>query len=516
MFSKKDLKFLKSNGVDPNRLEKQIATIKAGKKFITAERPATIEDGIYKPEQEDIDQFVEIFESERKKLKLAKFVPASGAATRMFKRLTYLRDNYKGSEDEFLQVSAEKDFYSLRNTFENIEKFAFYPEVFKRFFRRGQSLDKLLKKNEYDKIASMILNKRGLNYGELPKALILFHKYPGHARTAFEEHLMEGMMYCRSEDDEVNIHFTIQKEHQKLFEKRFKHSSKTFLKKEDAIRFNLGFSEQSVSTSSLAITEKGNLLRNKKRELVLRPGGHGALIENLNNLTCDVIFIKNVDNVAPDTIKHETVRYKKFLGGYLMYVRLQVFDILKKLDAPEKLTDKAWKEIIQFIEKILPHSRFSDDRDKAIVEIKYALNRPIRVCGMVENTSEPGGGPFWVKRESGNLCLEILEKNQINLEDENQLEMFENSTHFNPVDIACSIRDYKGNKFNLLNFRDENAGLVVEKTHEGNTIKTYELPGLWNGGMSKWLTVFVEVPQITFNPVKELNDLLRVQHQTAK
>jgi hypothetical protein len=516
MFSKKDLKFLRTNGVDPKRLDQQIETIKAGKTFITAERPATIQDGIFKPNQEEIDQFVEIFNLESKKLNLSKFVPASGAATRMFKRLSYLRDNYKGSEDEFLQVSAEKDFYSLRNTFENIEKFAFYPEVFKRFFRRGQSLDKLLKKNEYDKIAGMILNKRGLNYSELPKALILFHKYPGHTRTAFEEHLVEGIMYCRSEDDDVNIHFTIQKEHQKLFEKRFKHSGKTFLKKEDAIKINLGFSEQSVSTSSIAINSKGNLLRNKNRELVLRPGGHGALIENLNNLICDIVFIKNVDNVAPDTVKHETVRYKKFLGGYLMYIRLQVFDILNKLDKSPKLTDKAWKEINQFLKKILPNTKFSDNKEKAVVELKYALNRPIRVCGMVENTSEPGGGPFWVKRKNGNLCLEILEKNQINLEDEKQLEMLEDSTHFNPVDIACSIRDYKGNKFNLLNFRDENAGLVVEKSHEGEIIKSYELPGLWNGGMSNWLTVFVEVPQITFNPVKELNDLLRVQHQTAK
>ncbi len=516
MFSKKDLKFLKSNGVNPKRLEQQIETIKAGETFIIAECPATIEDGIFKPEPEAINHYMEIFETESKKLRLAKFVPASGAASRMFKRLDNLRDNYKGSEDEFLQVSAEKDFYSLRNTYDNIEKFAFYPEVFKRFFRRRQSLEKLLRKNEYDKIAGMILNKKGLNYNELPKALILFHKYPGHTRTAFEEHLVEGMMYCRSEDNEVNIHFTIQKEHEKLFEKRFKHASRTFLKKEEALKFNLGFSEQSVSTSSIAINRKGNLLRDRKRELVLRPGGHGALIENLNNLDCDVVFIKNIDNVAPDTIKHETVKYKKFLGGYLMDVRARAFDILNQLDKSKKLSDKDWKKILSFVGNILPHTKFSNDKDKAIVELKYTLNRPIRVCGMVENTSEPGGGPFWVKRKNGDLCLEILEKNQINLEDENQREMFENSTHFNPVDIACSIRDYKGNKFNLLNFRDENAGLVVEKTHEGKTIKTYELPGLWNGGMSKWLTVFVQVPQITFNPVKELNDLLRVQHQTAK
>ncbi|MEA1873745.1 MAG: DUF4301 family protein, partial [Bacteroidota bacterium] len=400
MFSKKDLKFIKNNGVDPQRLEKQIEIIKKGKTFITADRPATIEDGIFKPNKEEIEQFIAIYEAEHKALKLSKFVPASGAATRMFKRLTYLRDNYKGSEDEFLQVSAEKNFYSLRNTFENIEKFAFYPEVFKRFFRRGQSLEKLLKKNEYDKIAAMILNKRGLNYNYLPKALILFHKYPGHTRTAFEEHLMEGMMYCQSEDDIVNIHFTIQKEYQKLFEKRFKYATKTFLNKGDAINFNIGFSEQSISTSSVAITEKGNLLRDKKRELVLRPGGHGALIENLNNLESDVVFIKNVDNVAPDTIKHETVRYKKFLGGYLMNVRRQVFDILNQLEKPEKLSKNAWKEILQSVKIILPHTQLSNDKDKAIVELKYTLNRPIRICGMVENTSEPGGGPFWVKREN--------------------------------------------------------------------------------------------------------------------
>ncbi len=515
MFSKKDIKFLSSKAIDPQRLEEQVETIKAGKKFVKTVRAATIEDGIQRATQEIINQYVDLFEAEGQKLRLAKFVPASGAATRMFKRLIQLRDSYKGSSDEFIKVSADKDFYGLRNTFDNIEKFAFYPELFKGFFRRGQSMDKIMRKNEYDKVAKNILNPRGLNYAEMPKALILFHKYPGHTRTAFEEHLVEGMMYCRSEDDDVNLHFTIQEEHEKLFEKRFKHATKNFLKDAD-VNFNIGFSEQSESTSSIALNEKGNLLRGNKRELVLRPGGHGALLENLNQLDCDVIFIKNIDNVAPDTIKHETVRYKKFLGGYLIDIRNRVFEVLEQLDNADKITDEKWNEILDFVKEIMPHSTFCDNREKAIVELKYALNRPIRVCGMVENTSEPGGGPFWVKRENGNECLEILEKNQIDLEDEKQKEIFDLSTHFNPVDLVCSIRDYKGEKFNLLNYRDENAGLVVEKSWEGQNITSYELPGLWNGGMSKWLSIFIEVPQITFNPVKELNDLLRVQHQIAK
>jgi hypothetical protein len=516
MFNKKDIKFLKSKGVDLQQIESQLEKIKEGIHYLKVEKAATVEDGIYKATPDEINEFIELFEEERKHLILSKFVPASGAATRMFKRLTYMKDHYKGSPDEFIQVSAEKDFYSLRNTFDNIESFPFYPELFKKFFRRGLSLDKIMRKNEYDKVARMILNKRGLNYSDTPKALILFHKYPGHARTAFEEHLMEGMMYCLSENKEINLHFTIQEEHLKMFEKRFKQAQKTFLKDQTDLSFNISFSEQLESTDSIAVDENGNLLRDEDKVLKLRPGGHGALLDNLNKLECDIIFIKNIDNVAPDTIKHETVRYKKFIGGYLMYIRARVFAILERIDQNEKPEGEEWKSILHFVKEVCPHTKIPRAKEQAIEKIKQLLNRPIRVCGMVENTSEPGGGPFWVKNQQGDLCLQIVEMNQIDLSDNNQLELFENSTHFNPVDIVCSIRDYKGNKFDLMNYRDDSAGLVVEKTYNGNPITTYELPGLWNGSMSQWLTIFVETPQITFNPVKELNDLLRVQHQTAK
>ncbi|MEA3447864.1 MAG: DUF4301 family protein [Bacteroidota bacterium] len=515
MFTKKDIKFLKDKDIDPNRLKKQVVEIKAGKKYLNVNRPATAEDGVFVPTEDEINDFVKLYEDKTPHLKVTKFVPASGAATRMFKRLAYLRDHYKGNMEEFIEVSSGKDFYSLKKTFENLEKFAFYPELFKRFFRRGQNLERILRKNEYNKVARMILSKRGLNYRNIPKGLVLFHKYPGHARTAFEEHLVEGKMYCLSKDNEIYIHMTIQDKFKSMFEKRFKHAMKHFFDAKD-VKFNLEFSEQSESTSSIALTDKNKLLRDKDNRPVLRPGGHGALIYNLNSIDSDMIFIKNIDNVAPDTIKHETVRHKKFIGGVLFHYRNEIFGILKKLNKKTLPSEKEWKKILDFVENKLHYACSESDKAKAVAELKLYLNRPIRVCGMVPNSSEPGGGPFWVNEKKGRQSLQIVEKNQINLDDEKKVEMFESSTHFNPVDIVCSTRDYKGKKFNLLNYRDDKSGMVIEKSHEGKPIKSYEMPGLWNGGMGKWITIFVEVPSITFNPVKELNDLLRMEHQTAK
>ncbi|MFO7791341.1 MAG: DUF4301 family protein [Bacteroidota bacterium] len=515
MFTKKDIAFLKEKGINPERLEEQIREIKAGKKYLDVDRPATSEDGIYVASKEEVEEFINLYEEKQPHLKVTKFVPASGAATRMFKRLAHLRDHYKGNMDEFIEVSSEKDFYSLKHTFENLNKFAFYPELFKRFFRRGQNLERILRKNEYNKVARMILSKRGLNYRNIPKALVLFHKYPGHVRTAFEEHLVEGKIYCRSKDNEVNIHLTIRNKFRPLFEKRFNYARKHFLDDKE-VKFNLEFSEQSESTSSIALTEKNKLLRDKDKNLVLRPGGHGALIYNLNSIDSDMIFIKNIDNVAPDTIKHETVRYKKFLGGVLYSYQDRIFEILKRLNKSPLPEGKEWKEICDFVENELHFTCKEKDKARAVAEMKFYLNRPIRVCGMVPNASEPGGGPFWCNEKDGSQSLQIVEKDQIDIENDKNLEMFESSTHFNPVDIVCSTKDYNGNKFNLLNYRDEDSGMVVEKTELGQPIKSYEMPGLWNGGMSKWITIFAEVPSITFNPVKELNDLLRMEHQTAK
>ncbi|MGC9331131.1 MAG: DUF4301 family protein [Bacteroidales bacterium] len=515
MFTNKDIKFLKDKGIDPKRMEKQAKEIKAGKKYLDVNRPATPEDGIYVPNEDEINDFVKLYEENLPHIKVTKFVPASGAATRMFKRLVHLRDHYKGNMDEFIEVSSGKDFYSLKNTFENLDKFAFYPELFKRFFRRGQNIERILRKNEYDKVARMILSKRGLNYRNIPKGLVLFHKYPGHARTTFEEHLVEGKMYCCSKNNEIHIHLTIQGKFRSLYEKRFKYALKHFLDAKE-VNFKLEFSEQSESTSSIALTENNKLLRDKDNLPVLRPGGHGALIYNLNSIDADMIFIKNIDNVAPDTIKHETVRYKKFIGGVLIHYRNKIFNILKILNKKSLPSEQEWGKIMDFVENKLYYACSGSNKAKVVAELISYLNRPIRVCGMVPNSSEPGGGPFWVNEKKGRQTLQIVEKNQINLDNEEKVEMFESSTHFNPVDIVCSTKDYKGKKFNLLNYRDAKSGMVIEKSYEGKIIKTYEMPGLWNGGMSKWITIFVEVPSITFNPVKELNDLLRMEHQAAK
>ncbi len=346
MLTKKDVKFLEDKSIDVHRIEKQIKQIQKGKQYIKAERAATVGDGILKFGNQEIDEFTEVFNKFAKDLQVVKFVPASGAATRMFKRLIALKEQFKGTSEEFLQIQENKDFYGLKNTFDNLDKFAFYPDLFGRFLHKKQSLEKYIKKNEYAKIASLILGKSGLNYAQMPKALVAFHKYAGYSRTAFDEHLVDATLLCKG-FEEANVHFTIQPEHEKLFEKQFKYAVNTFLDKD--IDYNLSFSEQSEASSCISLNSDGKLLRDKKQYLLLRPGGHGALIENLNGLDADLVFINNIDNVAPDTIKENIIKYKKFIGGYLIGIREKVFDVLNHLDKKVLPSDEKWTEILDFV-----------------------------------------------------------------------------------------------------------------------------------------------------------------------
>ena len=329
-----------------------------------------------------------------------------------------------------------------------------------------------------------------------------------------EEHLVEGPLYAGGKNGQVNVHFTVSPEHRPLFEALV---AKVAPKYEDkfGVKYSINFSEQKASTDTVAANPDNTPFRGKDGKILFRPGGHGALIENLNDLDADIIFIKNIDNVVPDRLKAETVEYKKLIAGVLVSKQKKAFEYLEILDSG-KYTHTQLEEIIRFLRDELscrnPELKDLEDAELAIY-LKKKLNRPMRVCGMVKNVGEPGGGPFLAYNQDGTISLQILESSQIDTNNSDYLKMFQNGTHFNPVDLVCAVKDYKGNKFDLTKYVDPQTGFISSKSKDGKELKALELPGLWNGAMSDWNTIFVEVPLGTFNPVKTVNDLLREQHQ---
>lgn len=378
----------------------------------------------------------------------------------------------------------------------------------------AKNIDELLSANQYKEVVKAMLDKEGLNYGALPKGLLKFHKYANGSRTPLEEHLVEGALYAREKDGTVNIHFTVSTEHRALFEALVNKVVPAY-EKEFGVNYNVSFSEQKPSTDTVAANPDNTPFRTKDGDLLFRPGGHGALIENLNDIDADVVFIKNIDNVVPDRLKADTVRYKKLLAGVLVSLQQQVFAYLRKLDSGKYTMDEL-REMLQFVQKKLftknPETKMLEDTELAIY-LRKKLNRPMRVCGMVRNVGEPGGGPFLAYNADGTISLQILESSQIDMNDAEKKAMFEKGTHFNPVDLVCAVKDYQGNAFNLPQYVDPQTGFISHKSKDGKELKALELPGLWNGAMSDWSTVFVEVPLSTFNPVKTVNDLYREQHQ---
>lgn len=490
MFSSNDLEQINKQGININEINKQLYYFQQGFPFIQLAKPATIGDGI-SILNEDEAKLISLYEHYSNEHKILKFVPASGAASRMFKDLYAYIENEKTIEE----------LPSVKQVLEHIEKFAFYKELKKLLSEAGFEIKKVNSKT----LIEYILTARGLNYGMLPKALILFHKYNDGERTSLEEHLVEGALYANSEN-KVYLHFTVSPEHQKAFEERI---SKTIDKYQNIYQktFEISYSIQSPATDTIAVDLENNPFRDKNRRLVFRPGGHGALIHNLNGLDADLIFIKNIDNVVPDYLKEETIRYKKLLAGFLIFLQSKIYTFQQCFDQ-NKINDEQITETKAFYRKYfhLDISRFSTE------QIKSILFRPLRVCGMVKNEGEPGGGPYWVKDKEGNISLQIVESSQIDINNPQQIEIFKNATHFNPVDLVCSTKNYKGKKYNLIEFIDHETGFISQKSKDGKPLKALELPGLWNGAMAHWNTIFVEVPIITFNPVKTINDLLRNQH----
>ncbi|MEP2026930.1 MAG: DUF4301 family protein [Reichenbachiella sp.] len=488
MFSTDQEKYIESRGSDVATIKKQISDFKSGFPFLNLDRPASIGDGITKLSANQIDDYVTNYKSMTAGKKLLKFVPASGAATRMFKEL------FEFLSDGELNAGTEKFIAGLKN-------FAFYSELSEILKSQGYEMDRLIESKDYKTIVSTLLDEKGLGYGSLPKGLLTFHQESGATKTPIEEHLVEGARYA-SQDGLARLHFTVSPEHQQKFETKLKSVLSNY-ESELGVKYEVSFSQQKKSTDTIAVDLSNEpILVND--ELLFRPAGHGALLENLNDLDADIIFVKNIDNVVPDHLKADTITYKKALAGMLLSFQKDSFDWQTRMaNGEDCLTDA----LDTLKSKYGIDLKFSDSS-----ELEDYLNRPVRVCGMVENTGEPGGGPFWVQGANG-VSLQIAETAQIDLDNLAQAEILKKSSHFNPVDLVCGVKNYKGEKFDLLKFRDDKTGFITQKSKNGQELKAMELPGLWNGAMANWITLFVEVPISTFNPVKTVNDLLKPTHQ---
>lgn len=507
MLTHEDKELLAKKGISEEKIAEQLACFEKGFPFLKLSAAASVENGgIMRADEKESEQYLAAWDAYKAgDKKIVKFVPASGAASRMFKNMF----EFLGAEYDKPTTDFEKKF------FDHIHDFAFYNDLNAACLdNTGKNIDALLSEHNYKAVVSNLLESAGLNYGALPKGLLKFHRYADGVRTPLEEHLVEGALYAAGKTGEVNVHFTVSTEHRALFEKLVA-AKATEYEAKYGTTYHISFSEQKPSTDTVAADMENKPFRDKDGKLLFRPGGHGALIENLNDLDADIVFIKNIDNVVPDRLKADTVTYKKLLAGVLVTLQKQAFEYLELLDGGH-YSHEQLETIIRFVQQQLRCRRTDlkelEDAD-LVIYLRKKLNRPMRVCGMVKNVGEPGGGPFLAYNSDGTISLQILESSQIDMDDPEKKEMFEKGTHFNPVDLVCAVRDYKGHKFNLVKYVDKATGFISYKSKNGKDLKALELPGLWNGAMSDWNTVFVEVPLTTFNPVKTVNDLLREQHQ---
>lgn len=501
------------HGISFDKILNQLEIFENGITKANLISPATINNGILSLSESDFEKKAYFFDTQKAQLKLKKFVPASGAASRMFKFLTAFLNDFNVKKETINAYLNRTKCSELSIFIVGMDKFPFFETVDKKLneiYPDFQSLESDLKNYYFIKT---LLASDYFDFASKPKAVLPFHQYNEHIANPIEEHLNECVHYASS-NQISNLHFTVSEIHQSLFEKEVE-VLKEKVEKDSGIKFEVGYSYQNKSTDSISVDSKNVPIRDKNNKVVFRPGGHGALIENLNELDSDIIFIKNIDNVIQNHID-KIALYKKALAGILVEIQQKVFRYLNAIEKQE-IKENNLEEIVAFLLQNL-NIEISRDFNKftfenKIIKIKDLLNRPIRVCGMVKNEGEPGGGPFWVMNDKGSVSLQIVETSQVDLLNKKQQEILAEATHFNPVDLVCGIKNYKNEKFDLLQFVDQKAGFIVEKSVDGKTIKSYELPGLWNGAMADWLTIFVAVPLITFNPVKTVNDLLKPAHQ---
>ncbi len=514
MFTQEDIDLAASRGITEGDLLEQLEIFRRGTPYVRLLRPCIAGDGILKIEDSEKSELVEMYEEAASQGRLTKFIPASGAATRMFKNLAWFCCQSPEVDLIVLKKKHPQDekIRAIWEVVENIRHFAFFEDLEGVMAKDGLNIEKVLESGDFQTLFVYLLTERGLNYSNLPKALLKFHRYKDHQRTALEEHLVEAAGYSCDSDGVCRIHFTVSPGYRKIFEATI---DRLKAKYEGSSRvLDVGLSEQSPSTDTIAVDANNQPVRDSEGRLIFRPGGHGSLLKNLNELNGDIVFLKNVDNVVPDSKKQPTFLYKKLLTGYLVKLQRRIFEYLNLLEEPS-----VSGELIRQIEEFCKAELNLDLRnienappEKKLKTLQTLLDRPLRVCGMVENRGEAGGGPFWIVDYDGNISIQIVEMSQIDKNSPTQMIILERSTHFNPVFIACGLRNYKGKQFNLFKYRDPRAVFITTKYMNGRELKALEWPGLWNGSMAYWNTVFVEVPQEIFNPVKTVNDLLKEAH----
>lgn len=512
MFESKDIIQIEARGSHTAIINQQIENFKNGFPLLRLTEAANVYHGIIKLTRSEINHYTTVFDKKiGEGLDVVKFVPASGAATRMFKSLYTALDEFKSGKT-IEEVKSVKD---IAHFFDKVDKFAFFDDL--KVLATSES--KTIEQVPGSRILEWLLSEQGLNYGNLPKALLKFHQYENSCRTSLEEHFVEGALYSRNNQNVAKLHFTVSVEHQRAVEKLVDQIKPQY-ENLFGITFEVSFSNQKLSTDTVAVSPNNELFRDRNGRLLFRPAGHGALIENLNDLDSDLIFIKNIDNVVPDQLKPITVEYKKALAGILITLQEQLFFYQKIINThkADELESGFYAELANFVENVLnvspPPNFIGSSKDELFNYLSSKINRPLRVCGMVKNMGEPGGGPFFAMNSDGSVSLQIAESSQIDFNIPEQEQIVKQATHFNPVDLVCGVKNYEGKKYNLTEFIDPETGLITQKSYDGKELKAQELPGLWNGAMSDWNTLFVEVPIETFSPVKTVNDLLRKEHQT--
>jgi hypothetical protein len=516
IFSKRDVKQLESVGKTLEAAEGEIRTYSAGIPAVKLQRPCSLNDGIIALSSAQQLEFAGHFEEAMASGRAMKFVAASGAASRMFSAPVICLE--KGwttqrrlAEQAFQGDADAKDCLEL---FRNLAKFAFYPELKALMISKELNLEELVESGNYKAVLETLLQSQGLAYTYLPKGLIPFHSYPNGIRTAFEEHLVESIGYLKDRDRVARAHFTVSPEHLNRVEEHLRQASIRFGSLD--VRYKVTLSTQERSTDSIVVDDDNHPLRDKDGRLIFRPSGHGALLQNLNSCDGDLVFVRTIDNVLPDRLKGIVQFHKRVLGGYLVALQEELFGRLRFL-ASGRVDESSISKIERFARSsmnlVLPNEfsmMAAKEKSRLLFRI---LNSPLRVCGMVRNPFYSGGRPFWVRDMDGTERPQIVESAQVDEEDAEQNLIWNSCEFFNPADLVCGVRDYEGHPFDLTKFGDPALGFITQKTHEGRPCKVLEWPGLWNGAMAYWNTVFVEVPARTLHPVKSLLDLLSEQNQ---
>lgn len=519
VFSDADQEQLQELGIPEFQVKNQLEIFQKPLFNVDLVRNCTVGDGIVKIDPEEAGEYIDAQQEAAKEGLFLKFVPASGAATRMFKFLFQVQQASEPITWEDIKRAVKKGdstFEKFKQFMENISHFAFFDELKEIMSRDGLDLEQLIHDGRFEPVLQYLLTGRGLNYGSMAKGLLKFHHYPSGNRTAFEEHLVEATHYVRDADGVCRLHFTVLPEQQELFATLLE-SVRAAYEKEYGVRFKVDFSFQKPSTDTIAVDLDNEPLRDEKQRLVFRPGGHGALLQNLTALQDYLVYIKNIDNVIPDCLKEATYFWKRVLGGILVELEDEIHTHVRLLK--NEATDDIQEQAEEFARDKL-WIDFPDDyadwpSSKRHHFLLTKLNRPIRVCGVVRNVGEPGGAPFWVREQDNTCSIQIVEKAQVNFDSPEQDAIWNSSTHFNPVDLVCSMRDFEGKPFDLSRHVNPDAVFISKKSMSGRDLKALELPGLWNGAMADWTTICVEVPIITFNPVKTVDDLLRPEHQQS-